>query len=178
MAALRLELERDLAGGLQLLMSVRDATFVDTPHIARVYEQAYRDSRYADCTLDLVEAKQMIARAIHRHGQMNVGASLVLVSQRGEPIEGFLIGLLDQVYPCAKELMATDLLFILRPGADPRDARTMLKRLIAWAQANPKVVEVRLGVTDAMGDWRRTAKLYERLGLERSGALFRRGFER
>lgn len=159
-------------------MSVREANFVDTAHLAELYEQAYRRSIYAEYTFDTIEAKRLFARAIHRHGQMNNGASLVLVSERNGLIEGFLVGLLDSVYPCAKELMATDLLFLFSEGADPWDAKVMLKRLISWAEANPKVIEVRLGVTDAMGDYERTAKLYERLGLERAGALFRRGFSR
>jgi GNAT superfamily N-acetyltransferase len=74
--------------------------------------------------------------------------------------------------------MATDLLFVMKPGAGPGDARQMVKELIAWAEKNPRVVEVHVGVTNAIVDWERTAKFYERLGLERCGAMFRREFDR
>lgn len=160
-------------------MAVRDARFVDTPRIAELIGEAHEKSIYAEvATFDLVEAKQLIARSLQRHGHMNYGGSLVLVSENGGTVEGFLLGIIDKVYPTLKELMATDLLFIVSKRADAHDAPKMLKRLIAWAEANPKVVEVRLGVTSAVGDWERAGKMYERLGLERCGAMFRRGFER
>lgn len=160
-------------------MAVRDAKFVDIPHIARVFEDGFQRSIYADATTyDLVEFKQMMARALQRHGHQNNGGSLVMVSERDGQVEGFLIGILDSVYPCLKALMATDLLFIMSENADGRDAAVMLKRLIKWAESNPKVTEVHLGVTSAIGDWERTAKLYQRLGLQQCGAMFRKGFER
>lgn len=159
-------------------MSVRAASFVDTPAIAELYRSAYQKSRYAHCAFDPVAVKQFIARAIHRHGQPNLGGSLVLVSERKGALKGFLIGVLDAIYPAAKELLATDLLFIIGEGAQPSDASRMLKALIEWAQKNPKVIELRLGVTDAMGDYERAAKLYERLGLARCGVMFNRSFER
>lgn len=160
-------------------MTVRDANFVDIPSMARVFENAYRRSIYAGkATLDPEAVKPFLARSIQRHGHTNIGGSLVMVSEKDGAVEGFMIGYLDSVYPCLKELMATDLLFLFSERADGRDAREMIKRLIAWADSNPKVVEVHLGVTDAIGDWQRTAKLYERLGLEQCGAMFTKRFQR
>lgn len=160
-------------------MAVRDARFVDVPPIAKLLEEAHQRSIYAEtATFDPVAAKQLAARSLQRHGHQNYGGSLVLVSEQDGAVEGFLIGMLDSVYPCLQELVATDLLFIMSERAAPRDASAMLKRLIAWAEDNPKVIEVRLGVTGAIGDWERTAKLYRRIGLESYGAIFKRGFER
>lgn len=160
-------------------MAVRVAKFVDIPSIVELLRGAHQRSIYADkATFDEQEAKQLVARSIQRHGQTNLGGTLVLVSHTDDHVRGFIIGILDNVYPCLRELMATDLYFIFREDADGRDASVMVKQLIAWAQSNPKVIELHLGVTSAIGEWQRTAKLYERLGLEQCGAMFRRGFER
>jgi hypothetical protein len=160
-------------------MSVRDAKFVDIPRIVEILEDAHRRSIYADtATFDPLEAKRLLATALQRHGHMNLGGSLVLVSERVDGVNGVLLGVLDNVYPCIKELVATDLLFIQEHEADPRDAITMVKQLIDWAEGNPKVIEIHLGVTGTVGDWERVGKLYEHLGLERCGAMFRRGFKR
>lgn len=154
-------------------LSIRIANFADIPALARLYEESHQRSIYAQrSTFDPIEAKQLFVRAIQRHGHLNSSGTMVLVSEKGGAIEGFMIGMLDQVYPCLKELVATDLLFIASDRADARDARTMLKQLIAWAEGNPKVIEIRLGVTGAIGDWQRTIKLYNGLGLEQCGAFF------
>lgn len=160
-------------------MSVRDAKFVDVPAMVRVLEDAYHRSIYAGkATFDPDGAKRLFAQAVQRHGHTNCGGSLVQVSEKDGEIEGFLIGVLDIVYPGLLEFMATDLLFYMTERADPRDASRMVKGLIAWAEANPRVIEIHLGLPNVVGNSERTAKLYERLGLERCGAMFRRGFER
>lgn len=141
--------------------------------------ESHQRSIYAEtATFDKDEAKQMLARALQRHGHTNNGGSLVLVSEKGGVVEGFIIGVLDSVYPCLKELRVTDLLFIQSERAEPKDAIGMLKRLDAWASENPKVIEVFLGVTSAIGDYQRTSKLYERLGYSQCGALFQKRIAR
>ncbi len=160
-------------------MSVRVAKFVDIPQMALLLEEGYRRSIYAGkATFDVIEAKQLIARALQRHGHTNYGGSLVVVSDTNGIVDGLMIGILDNVYPCLKELVATDLLFIQSEHANPRDGVLMLKNLIAWAEANPKVIELYVNVTSTVGDWERTAKLYEAVGLERCGATFRKEFDR
>lgn len=161
-------------------MAVREAKFQDVPGITRVTQAAHRRSIYAEnCTFDEQGFKQLVLQSMHRHGHKNIGGSLVLVSEDDDGnVVGFLMGVLDCVYPGLKELMATDLLFIMEKGASPADAAKMLKQLVGWAEDNPKVVEVHLGVNNAIGNWERTAKLYNRLGLTQCGAMFRREFER
>lgn len=154
-------------------MTIRDARFVDIPSVTCLMAEAHQRSIYADtASFDPLEARQLFARALQRHGHTNNGGSLFLVSETDSAVEGFIIGLLDSVYPCLDRLMATDLLFIMSERADAKDAKEMLKRMIAWAESNPKVIEVHFGVTGAIGDWQRTAKLYERLGLTQCGAMF------
>lgn len=160
-------------------MSVRDAKFVDIPAIVELMAEAHARSRYAGyTTFDEIEAKQLLLRCIQRHRHKNYLGSLVLVSHRGEDVTGFMVGILDQVYPALKELKATDLLIYLRDGADPRDFPEMVTALIDWARSNPKVVQVLLGVTDAIIDWKRVVPIYERACMVECGGLFRIDFDR
>lgn len=157
-------------------MSVRAAKFVDIPSIAKISEEAHRRSIYASMTtFDDVLCKQLCARSLQRHAQHNYGGTLFLVSETDGEVRGFIIAMLDLVYPCVEELMVTDLIFIFAENANPRDAAQMIRRIIHWAEINPKVIEVHLGVTDVIGgDWKRVARLYERLGLEQCGGMFRK----
>lgn len=158
---------------------IRDAKFTDVPRIAELMQEAHKRSIYADtATFDIAEAKQLICRSLQRHGQKNQGATLVLVSEKDGVVEGFMVGMLEQVYPCLKELMCTDLLFILSEGAPATDAKSMLKRLIKWGESNPKVIEIHLGITNAITDWERTSKLYKRLGLKQCGGMFQKRIDR
>ncbi len=160
-------------------MSVRNANFSDIPDLVEIMLDGHKRSRYADTTtFDDIEVKQLLVRCIQRHGQYNYMGSLVLVSESDGIVKGFIVGILDQVYPGLKELRVTDLLFIFASGADPRDAREMLLRLIRWGHRNPKAIEIMLGVTDAIGDWRRVATMYEQTSFEPCGGLFRIDFDR
>ncbi|KKL73347.1 hypothetical protein LCGC14_2075840, partial [marine sediment metagenome] len=147
-------------------MTVRAANFSDIPDIVGIMEDSHRSSRDAELTtFDEIEAKQLLVRCIQRH-QQNYMGSLVLVAERKGVVMGFVIGILDQVHPCLKELKVTDLLFMMLAGADPRDGRAMAQQLILWGQNNPKVIKALLGTTDDMTDWERVGKMYEGVGLE------------
>lgn len=157
---------------------IRSGRHQDIPAIAGLMRDAHQRSVYAEtCTFDERESKQLVAQSLQRHGHQNYGGTMVLVSEHDGEVRGFCIGFLDHVYPGLKELAATDLLFLMGPRA-PLDAWRMLRILVRWAEKNPKVVEVHLGVTDALVDWRRSKRLYQRLGLEECGAMMCRRFER
>ena len=160
------------------MMSVRAAKFVDIPRIVEIMAEGHARSRFASCTPDVIEAKQLLVRCIQRHGHTNYLGSMVLVSERDGVVQGFVVAILDAVYPCLKELRVTDLFFIFGDKASPRDAMQMVKQLIAWGRDNPKCVETFLSVNDAIGDWRRIGKIYERAGLEKCGAMYRLEFSR
>lgn len=158
-------------------MSVRAARFVDIPRIAEIGAEVHERSIYGPIsTFDEILVKQLCARSMQRHGQQNYGGTLFLVSETDGEILGFIIALLDLVYPCVEELMVTDLIFAFTDEADPHDAVTMIRQMIRWAESNPKVIEIHLGVTDArMGDdWKRVGKMYQRLGFERCGGMYRK----
>jgi len=144
-----------------------------------IMERAQQRSRYADVTtFDEVEAKQLLVRSIQRHGHQNYMGSMVLVSETKDEIRGFIVGILDQVYPAVKELRVTDLLILFEDGADPRDFPKMVLELVEWGRNNLKVVDIFLGVTDAIVDWERVSPIYEKIGLVQCGGLFRMTFDR
>ncbi len=160
-------------------MTVRAANFSDIPDIVGIMEDSHRSSRDAELTtFDDIEAKQLLVRCIQRHRQINYMGTLVLVAERKGVVMGFVIGILDQVHPCLKELKVTDLLFIMLQGSDPRDARAMVQQLILWGRNNPKVIKILLGATDDMTDWERVGKMYEGVGLEQCGGFFRHEYDR
>jgi len=162
-------------------MTVRVGKFIDIPAIAKLGAKMHESSVYGGIsTYDPELAKQLCARSMQRHGHTNYGGTYFLVSESDGEVTGFIIALLDQVYPCVEDLCVTDLFFGGVDDMTPRDSITMLKQVMAWGEANPKVVEIHMGVTDAMtGDgWERVGQLYEHLGLTRCGGMYRRLIDR
>lgn len=160
-------------------MSVRAAQFRDIPAIVKLMERSHRRSRdFAITTFDEIEAKQLLCTSIQRHGQQNYMGSLVLVAERDNKVQGFVIGINDQVYPCIKELKVTDLLFSMAENASMNDARTMVLELTRWGRDNPKVIKVLLGITDDLAKVVAVERLYESVGLEKCGSLYRMDFDR
>lgn len=154
---------------------IRVAQFADIPTLALLLEEAHGASIYADrAAFNRQEAKGLFMRAIQRHGHHTVGGGLAMVAEADEAIEGFMIGYLDRVYHVLDGLMATDLFFICSERARARSAGELLDAFIAWAEGNKRVIEIRMGVTNALGDWRRAGKLYERRGFEQCGAMWER----
>ena len=162
-------------------MTIRAANFVDIPALVALGAEAHESSIYgAISTYDKETAKQLCARSMQRHGHNNYGGTLVLVSEVDGEVKGFIIAILDQVYPCVEDLSVTDLIFTGTEGMPPRDAIAIIDQVIAWGEANPKVVEIHMGVTDAIKgqDWQRVGKLYERKGLAQCGGMYRRIIDR
>jgi len=155
-------------------MTVRAANFEDIKQVEALMRDAYERSIYFEkATYDEIAAKQLCVQMVQRHGHGNYGGTLFMVSETDGKVLGFFMGVFVEPYPGLKELRATDVLFYFTYGARPRDAAEMVLRARAWAESNPKCIELFLGLNNAIGDWTRTAKLYERLGLEQCGGMFR-----
>jgi len=154
-------------------MTIRAAKFGDIPALAALMCEMHARSCYAGrAELDLKATKGLFFNAIQRHGGSVAGSTLANVAERDGTVEGFLIGVLDNCYHVLVELMATDLFTYVSERGDPRDAIRLLEAFMKWAKANPRVIEVRLGATNAIGDFERTAVLYKRIGLEQCGGLY------
>lgn len=148
---------------------IRPAKFVDILRLAEVMRDAHGRSAYVErAELDVAAFKKLCVESLRAHGK---GACL-FVAERDGVVEGFLIGVVDRIYGILKAHYATDVLFIASPRVDPRDPARLLDAFLEWAASVQTVIEVRLGVSDAIGPWERTAKLYERKGLRRNGAMF------
>ncbi len=158
---------------------IRPAKFADIPAMAGIMVERYEGSLYARLgEMDMRATKALLTGAVQRHGGHNAGSTLAVVDERDGAVAGFVIGLLDRVYHVGVPLTCTDLFFTSRPAAD-FDAVGLAREVIAWAEANPKVVEIKMGVVDTFGtDLDRADAMYRRLGLERCGAIYRRSIER
>lgn len=156
-------------------MTVRPAKFGDIPRLVVLLKQAHGRSIYARVgNIDEKAAKALLMQSIQRQGLLAAGGTFAAVAEKHAVVEGFLVGIIDRGYHIGDRLMATDMFFYLSEWADPRDAGRLLDAEIAWAAGVPGCVVLRAGVTDAIGDYRRAARLYERRGFRQSGALFER----
>lgn len=121
------------------------------------------------------EVKALLAHSLQKHGHRNRGGRFVAVAGEPSVVVGFIVGMLEPVYHALDTLMATDLWFICGDDADPHDALKLLQSFVAWAETVPKVIEIRAGVTNAMGDdWQRLDALYRRCGFQPAGAMYER----
>lgn len=158
---------------------IRKAKAVDTPRIAELIEEGYARSSYVTHgTLDIAKAKRIIVNAIQRDGLMNEGGWCVRVAEANGTVEGFVVGYLSRVYDIGDKLLARDWMLYGSPRCPTVDRIGLLDALDEWASANPKVLDLEVSVTDAVGDWKRVGQLYERRGLEQVGAVYRRRYER
>lgn len=154
-------------------MTIRSAKFGDIPRLTELMQEMHTRSCYAArATLDVKATKALFMASIQRHGSHHVGGTSVEVAEKDGVVEGFLIGILDRCYHVLSQLMATDLFFYLSERGDPRDAMRLLNGFVTWAKGNPAVIEVRMGATNAIGDFERTSVLYRRAGLERCGEMY------
>lgn len=127
----------------------------------------YRD----DCEFDEKEAKALLVRGIQRHGGGQDGSSFVFVAERAGIVQGFIIAALSRLYGIGTKLCAADTHFYVCRGAHARDAFKLIRAYETWATDNPDVIEIDLVATDAVGDFKRTEKLYRRLGFKPFGVV-------
>lgn len=155
-------------------MTIRAAKVEDVMAIIAVIEAAHKRSIYAD--VDVVDrdfTRQMFTRAMSCTENRGAQGVLFLVSEQAGKVEGYFFGFLDRLYQVGKKLAATDVHFYLSPDADPRDCLKIVNAFVAWAEGNPKVVEIRIGESNVMGDPDpRFAELLVRKGFERGATVF------
>jgi GNAT superfamily N-acetyltransferase len=127
----------------------------------------YRD----DCDFDEKAAKALLMRGIQRHGGRQDGSTVVFVAERAGVVEGFIIAALSRLYDIGTKLLAADTHFYCSKRAHARDAFKLIDAYDAWAAENQQVIEIDLCATDAIGEFRRTEKLYRRMGFEPFGVI-------
>lgn len=154
---------------------IRPAKFFDTIRIVELMHEMHEASRYKD--IDEVSEKvahRLVAQCIQRHGHEHAGGSLALVAVRDQKVEGFFVGMLDNLYNIGKSLMAQDIFLYCSDKADPRDFLRLLKAYVQWASGNPKVKEIRLSYTDAVEGAEKIGPIYEAFGFRPCGQIYER----
>jgi hypothetical protein len=159
---------------------IRPAKFCDIMAMVGLWKAAHmRSEKYKRATFDEKEAQKRLKNCILAHGIPRDGGSWCMVFEKDGWLQGFIIGFLDRVEDVGVELFATDWKFLVDPAADARAALLLRDSFMAWAQANPRVIEIVVGVHDALGgDYRRTAKLWEQKGLSEIGLILGMNIER
>ena len=156
-------------------MTVRLARFGDIPPMRALCAEMHARSRYADIAkMDESALRNILQSSVNAMGRR---AACWVSTDAGDKPTGFLVAVTDRVFGIAHELYATDVLFYVGSCGAARDAGNLLDAMLAWAETHPGVIETRLGVHDAIGDWERVGALYERKGMARNGAMYvkRRG---
>ena len=151
---------------------IRAAKFSDIPRLIELMADGYSRSRYRErSAFDPKEARSLLMNCIQRHGSPGEGGSTVMVS---DPVESFIIGIMERVYFVGTALVAKDLLFYATEKSSPFDSVGLLNAYVDWAKANPKVIEIQLSATDIIEETGAAEAMYRHMGFRRSGALYER----
>jgi GNAT superfamily N-acetyltransferase len=156
-------------------VKLRPARTVDAFALAAMLERQHARSRFQSlCQVDAPYTRKLMAQAIQRHAGTNDGATLVNVVEANGEIAAFCVGILTRVYHIGTALAAQDMFLVSDADAPALAPRRLLAAFLTWAQTNPRVVEVNLSHTDALPEGDRMGRVYERMGFERCGGIYRR----
>lgn len=152
---------------------IRPARFADIPRLWALIEEMFLKSIYVGYDEpDMKVAKGLLMQAIQRHGQKGAGGTNCMVFEHDGQVEGFMFSVLDRVYHIGNLLTATDFYTYATDRAPARAGIALVDDFLAWCEGNPKVVEICLGATNAVGDYNRTALLFKRKGLSQTGVMY------
>ncbi len=156
-------------------MTIRIPKAVDFPDVAAVLVDSHRRSIYAGRDeVDMVRLKRVYLDVCQRNGHRNAGGTYMRVAEREGVIVGLIVGVLDAVYHIGTKLMATDLFYVPTPACSDRDSIALFRGFEEWAVENERVIEIKLGLTNALGEYERTKAMYLRMGYSPCGELFER----
>ena len=151
-------------------MAVRAAKFGDMPRLVELGREMHAKSKYADQPGNERVFKATFIEAIRLHVAGKGGC--LFVAEKDGVVEGYILGVVCRVYNVCDVYEARDMFFFVTDRADKRDAARLAKALIKWASGLPDVIEINMGATDAISDFGRTEKLYQRLGMSQNGVLY------
>lgn len=152
-------------------MTVRPARFADALAIERLIRNQHIQSKYADrVTINVKALDQLVLGLIAGMTQQGPGATHVTVLEEEGEVVGFVAGVLNRVYNIGNRLVSNDL-FLVNEGKAGGIFK-LIDAYIAWASANPKVIEIGLSWTDAIPGADRLSKIYQRKGFDQIGEHF------
>lgn len=94
----------------------------------------------------------------------------VLVAEHKGAIVGFIVGGLEDNW-YSDEQTVSDVAFYVEPRYKVY-AAGLVKKLRAWGSQFPKATDFLLGISSGVDGAERTGKLYERLGMTRTGGIY------
>lgn len=155
---------------------LRAAKFVDVPRLVELAQEMHAASRYVGrIAVNEELAHKAFAALVQRHNGSHAGGTLVNVAEHDGVVTGFMAGLLDPVYHFGDKLAAKDAYLYVGPSPTrSADLNALLDAYIAWAEGNPKVMDINLSWTNAVDGAERIAKLYRRKGFHMTGEIYER----
>jgi hypothetical protein len=159
---------------------IRQATMGDVPAILDLLREGYERSKYRGRgEIDARLAKQKLHFMIPRSGLRGDAGTWCNVVQQREGIVGLHFAVKNPIAEIGTKLFASDVWFYCSKTATPFAVAALLESFEVWAQADEKIIEIRLGVHDTFGnDFERVAKLYEARGYRQVGRMYERAIER
>ena len=151
---------------------MRPARFSDIPALLKLLRSSHERSKYAGRT-DLHEKamEQMLTGLVAGQTQQGVGATYLQVAETDGKVTGFVAGMLNRVYNIGTKLVANDL-FLVNEAGSLKTTMALIDGYIAWARANPKVIEVGLSWSDALPGANIIADIYRRKGAHMVGEQY------
>lgn len=154
---------------------IRAAKSTDAFALVNILKERFPETRYAGrCAIDELVARRMFAQAAQRNGGTTEGATFLMVSERNGEIEAFIMGALSRIYNVFDALAASDIFLIGRKDCDPRAMNRLIDQYLAWADGNPKVLEVSLSWADSIPGNETIMAAYGRRGFALCAQTFRR----
>lgn len=158
---------------------IRAAKAGDIPALVKLMVEAHRNSARAEAgAVDEKAAKEILLAMIIRNGGRGINGTHCLVAERDGPVVGMLFGAKQRIQLIGDRWEATDVFFLMGKGATPFMAPAMMESFLAWARMDSRVHRAFLGATDQIGDWRKTAEMYQRCGFTQCGGFFEKTFDR
>ncbi len=150
---------------------IRRALPQDMKGVERLIRAQHAASKYAS-RVDISDKalESLLLGMFAQMGQNGPQGSHIAVAVRDGAVVGFIAGVLDRVYHMGVKLTANDLFFVNE--GTPADTFGLIDSYVAWAKANPKVIEAVLSWSDTVPGAERVAALFVRKGFAKSGEMF------
>lgn len=152
---------------------IRPARPTDRPALVALMKEGHKRSRYAKSghIVDTI-LEQFIRGMILKHGSKAVDGTFCNVIEHDGKIVGLHFGAKERIKIFGSKYYASDALFYVQPGHS-LETVGLVAQFVDWAKADPRVIEISLGATDDIDDYKTATKIYERMGFTQCGSMMR-----
>lgn len=147
-------------------MIVRSARHGDMDRLVELGKQMHAEGAYASLPFDEAKVREQIADYLeHPEGRC------LLVAEGADGVAGMLAGFVDEYYFCHETVACDLVLYVERAHRGSSAAVRLIRAFRAWAREQG-ARDLCLAVSSGE-DIERTGRLYERLGLQCVGGVYR-----